>query len=100
MTQMPSSPAFVELPVITTALLGDIERLNGLTAHQTAAEERGCWMPISIDSGSSSGKVVREASGRFVCGRSYEGGGKRWVVFTKVSLPRPHLDTHTNTHTS
>lgn len=94
MSQMPS-PAFVELPIITTSLLQDIERLRGSMAHRAAGEESGCLMPISNDSGSSKGKGVRETSGHFVCGwLSYWGElSDGWI------LRRFLIQIHTQTHT-
>lgn len=94
-----SLPPKVSL-IITTSLLEDIEPLQELMAHKAAGEERGCLMPISIDSGSSGrGKGVRDASGHFVCGRlSYWGGGLAMGGFYRHFSVRPHLDTRTNIH--
>lgn len=95
MSQMPS-PVFVELPIITTSLLEDIECLQELMAHQAAGEERRCLMPISIDSGSSRGKEVRKASGCFVCGRcSYMEGG--WILQRFLCATSSRY-THKHTH--
>lgn len=97
MSQM-SSPAFVELPIITTSLLEDIERLQEPPAHKAAGEERDCSMPVSIDSGSFRDEGVRAASGCFVCGRLSYGGGLAMGGFDGGFSTRPHLDTRTSTH--
>lgn len=97
MSHMPS-PAFVELPTITTSLLEDTERLQESEEHAAAGEQRDFSMPVSIDSGSSRGEAVREASGRFVCGRLSYGGGLAMGGFYGGFSVRPHLDTCTSTH--
>lgn len=91
------SPAFVELPIITTSLLEDIECLQESMAHQTAGEERLCLMPISTDSNSSKGEKVREASGRFICGRRSYMRGDGWILrrfLCAISSRYPHKHTH------
>lgn len=62
-----------------------------------------CWekrlflMPISIDSGSSRSKEVKEASGGFVCGRRFLWGGDGWIL-RRFLWATSSRSMHKNTH--